>query len=315
MSIIHKSFLMSVVITGSIAYDHIMVFQDEFSKHILADKVHQLSVCFNVDSLHREFGGTAGNIAYSLKLLELDPVILATAGKDFFSYRLHLEKSGIETSYIKELEDEMTAQAFITTDLKDNQIAAFHGGAMYRAHEQSLSVYQSTPDLVLVSPNGLQAMTDHAQYCRDQKIPFWFDPGQSLSALSKEQLVSCLQGAQGLIVNDYEWQMFREKTGHNLGMVLEEIPLVLETLGEKGVNVLTREGMEHIHAVRDIVCVDPTGAGDAFRAGLLYGLQSSLGLLDSVRYACAVASFAVEVRGTQNHHFTLESVTARKESL
>lgn len=306
---------MNIVVTGSIAYDHIMVFPDEFAKHILPDKTHMLSVCFNVDTLHKAFGGTAGNVAYSLKMLELDPQIVATVGMDFSVYRDRLEKLGISTSYIKELEDEMTAQAFITTDLKDNQIAAFHGGAMYRAEEQPLTVLAEKPGLVIITPNGLQAMVDHAQYCRENDVPFWFDPGQAMSALSKEQLVSCVQGARGLIVNDYEWQMFRDKTGHNLGMVLEEIPVVIETLGEKGANVLTREGLEHVHAVRDIECIDPTGAGDAFRAGLLYGLQAELGLVESVRYAHAAASFAVEVKGTQNHHFTLQSVEERKKTL
>jgi adenosine kinase len=304
-----------IVVTGSIAYDHIMVFPDEFAKHIMPDKVHQISVCFNVDTLHKAFGGTAGNIAYSLKMLELEPTIVATVGMDFSPYRDRLESLGISTAFIKEMEDEMTAQAFITTDMKANQIAAFHGGAMYRAEEQSLKVLKEVPNIVIITPNGINAMVEHSQYCRDQKIPFWFDPGQAMSALSKEQLVSCIQDAQGLIVNDYEWQMFRDKTGHNLGMVLEEIPVVIETLGDKGVNVLTREGFEHVHAVRDIVSVDPTGAGDAFRAGLLYGLQADLGLNESVRYATAVASFAVEVNGTQNHEFTLESVNNRKETL
>jgi adenosine kinase len=306
---------MNITVTGSLAYDYIMVFKDEFANHILPEKTHMLSVCFNVDALHREFGGTAGNIAFSLKLLDLDPMIVATVGRDFSEYRSRFEKLGISTNYILEMEDEMTAQAFITTDLKDNQIAAFHGGAMYRAEEQALSVLKDKTDLVIITPNGIQAMVNHSQYCRENEIPFWFDPGQAMSALSKEQLIECVQGAQGLIVNDYEWQMFRVKTGHNLGMVLEEIPIVLETLGEKGVNILTREGLEHVHAVRDVVCVDPTGAGDAFRAGLLYGLQAEVGLVDSVRYANAAASFAVEVMGTQNHQFTLAEVEARKKTL
>ncbi len=306
---------MNIFITGSMAYDHIMVFSDEFGKHILADKTHMLSVCFTVDTLDREFGGTAGNIAYSMKLLGLDPKIIATVGKDFSDYEKRLKRLEISTEYIKVLDDEMTAQAFITTDLKDNQIAAFHGGAMYRADEQRLELLKSIPEIVLITPNGLQAMVDHAAYCRVNEVPFWFDPGQAMSALSKEQLISCLKGCDGLIVNDYEWQMFRDKTGYNLEMILEQIPVVLETLGDKGVNVLTREGLEHVHAVRDVISVDPTGAGDAFRAGLLFGLQADLGLVESARYANAVASFAVEKKGTQNHEFTLEQVEQRKSML
>lgn len=305
----------NIVVTGSVAYDHIMVFPDRFEKHLLPDKEHQLSVCFNVESLEKSFGGTAANIAYTMSLIGMNPLMLATVGKDDAEYRARFEDLRLSQQGILTLEDEMTAQAFITTDLKDNQITAFHGGAMYRAHEQSLAVFDQKPDLVLISPDGLDAMTQAAEYCRTQQIPFWFDPGQALSALSKEQLLFALEGSRGILVNDYEWELLQKKTDHNLGMILEKVPVVIETLGKEGANILTREGLEHVHALRNVRCVDPTGAGDAFRAGFLYGLSLGSGLMESVEYAHTAASFAVEVQGTQSHHFTKEDFFQRKEAL
>lgn len=302
---------MAILVTGSLAYDHIMVFKDEFRNHILPDKVHIINVAFNVDSLTQEFGGTAGNITYNIALLGKKPIIIGTVGKDAKSYLKRISEWGLKTEGIKILKDVSTAQAFITTDLEDNQITAFHGGAMYRAHEQPLSVVKRKVDLAIVAANGPQAMIDHARHCRAKKWKFWFDPGQAMSALTGHQLVACLKGSQGLIVNDYEWQVFQKKTGHNLGMVLEEVPYVLVTLGENGVEILSREGLEKVPAVSGIMVVDPTGAGDAFRAGLLYGLDEGHGITEACRYACAVASFAIESRGTQNHRFDLQSVKER----
>lgn len=350
--------LSQVIITGSLAYDHIMVFNDRFKNHILPEKTHVLSVSFQVDSLSRHFGGTAGNVAYNLALLGQKALILGVAGKDFQDYADRLMKLGLSTEYIRIFPNEFTAQAFITTDLDDNQITAFHPGAMKRAHEQRLSVVREPIDLALIGPNQVQAMVSHAKHCRRDNISFWFDPGQSLTEISGDELVSAFTGASGIVVNDYEWEMLRSKSGLTEQQVLQRVKVVLVTMGEKGVDILSCEDSakviernplhlritskardssaprlrrlgrndtmrtfsessiaiqrQHIAAVPNIHVIDPTGAGDAFRAGLFYGLVNRQSLVDSCRFACAVASFAVEKEGTQNHQLTLKQVEQRK---
>lgn len=306
---------MSIVVTGSIAYDHIMVFKDEFRRHLLPDKLHMINVCFNVDELTQQYGGTAANIAYNLALLHEKPVIVGTVGGDAEPYMKRIAKWKLKTDHIRVFPHLFTAQAYITTDLENNQIAAFHPGAMDRAHEQTLSFIKRRPDSVIVSANGIQAMLDHVEYCQSKGWNFWFDPGQAMNALNGRQLSGCVKRAAGAIFNDYEWQLFQHKTASELASILEEIPYVLVTLGDKGVDILSREGMKRVSAVPDIHVVDPTGAGDAFRAGLLYGLKNKLNIVESCRYACAVASFAVEQRGTQNHSFTLAEVQERIERI
>lgn len=309
--------LNQVIITGSLAFDHIMVFNDRFKNHILPEKAHVLSVSFQVDELSRHFGGTAGNVAYNLALLSQKPIVLGVAGKDFGDYADRLHGLGLSTEYIRIFPDAFTAQAFITTDLDDNQIAAFHLGAMKRAHEQPLSLVREPIDLVLIGPNQVQAMLAHADHCRKNKIPFWFDPGQSLTEISGEELVTAMTGADGMVLNDYEWEMVRSKSGLSEQDILHRVKTVLVTLGEKGVDVLSHEQSDnvikrhHFSAVPNIRVIDPTGAGDAFRAGLLFGLSSGYSLVESCRYACAVASFAVEKAGTQNHVFSKKSLEER----
>lgn len=339
-----------IVVTGSLAYDHIMVFRDRFRNHILPEKVHVLNVSFQVDELSRHFGGTAGNVAYNLVLLAEKPIVLGVAGKDFSHYADRIKGIGLSAEYIRIFPDEFTAQAFITTDLDDNQITAFHPGAMKRANEQPLSLVREPIDLVLIGPNHVQAMLSHAEHCRNNKIPFWFDPGQSLTEISGDELVTAFTGADGIVMNDYEWEMLRSKTGLTESEIFQFVKTVLVTLGEKGVDIyslschfdpfdsaslrsgqaelarslsrasLRAEGSgeishSHLPAAPNITVVDPTGAGDAFRAGLLFGLVKGHSLADSCRFACAVASFAVECAGTQNHQFTLEDVERRVRSI
>ncbi|MDP3975920.1 MAG: carbohydrate kinase family protein [bacterium] len=302
---------MAVVVTGSLAYDHIMVFKDVFRKHILPEKVHMLNVSFAVDDLTVEFGGTAGNIAYSLKLLGLEPLLVATGGKDFLSYWNRLVQMGISTDYIMRLDECYTAQAFITTDLQDNQITAFHGGAAFQAHLQPLSNVKGGPHRVIVSPNGIQAMIEHAQHCREKGWKFWFDPGQAIGAFDGAQLLAAIQGAEGLVLNDYEWSVFLKKTGISRQQILKQLPFLVITLGEGGAEVHAEGHTQCIAAVEGIPVVDPTGAGDAFRAGLLYGLESHMDIYDCCRYGCATASFAVEAKGTQNHRFDKNALEKR----
>lgn len=291
-----------------------MTFPDKFENHILPDKTHVLNVSFNVDKLEVDRGGTAGNIAYNLALLGDKPRIHATAGQDFVPYMLKLNELDLSTDGIKVLQDSKTAQAFITTDLADNQITAFHGGAMYRAHEHPLEINRKEA-LVIIAPNGIEAMVEHAKYCQDKKLPFIFDPGQAFNALSADQLVALVQGSLALTVNDYEWHMWQKKTGLNEKQTLELTKAIIVTLGDKGCQVITAGELFELPAVTGLQVVDPTGSGDAFRAGLLYGLSRGWDLKKSLKTATITASFCVEKQGTQNHEFTKKKFDERYKEL
>jgi|CXWL01.1.fsa_nt_gi adenosine kinase len=305
----------SLIVIGSIAYDHIMVFKDEFRRHLLPDRLHMINVAFNVDDLSQQFGGTAGNIAYNLALLGEKPLLVASVGGDAAPYIKRIKSWKLKVDYVRTYPHLFTAQAFITTDLGNNQITAFHPGAMDRAHEQGLPILRRPPGLVMISANGAQAMIESAETCRSRGWKFWFDPGQSLNVLSGQQLSEAVQGSEGIIVNDYEWQLFQHKTASSLAGILERVPYVLVTLGEKGVDIISSHGVQRVSGVPDTTPIDPTGAGDAFRAGLLYGLSHHFDMLESCRYACAVASFAVEWKGSQNHTFSLDQVQRRCASI
>jgi len=298
-----------IVITGSLAYDHIMTFPDKFANHILPDKVHMLNVAFNVDKLNVNLGGTAGNIAYSLALLGDKPRIYAAAGNDFRDYGMKLKSLELPTDDIRIFEDEKTAQAFITTDLSDNQITAFHGGAMFRASEHPLVVGEKS--LVIIAPNDAKAMTDHSHYCRHHKLPFIFDPGQAFNALSADQLVKSVHESKALVLNDYEWQLWKEKTSLSEIVTLGLTEAVIITKGEEGCRVVTTKEDIELPAVSGLQVIDPTGSGDAFRAGLLYGLSRNWDMKKSAQLATVAASFCVETQGTQSHGFTMEDFKNR----
>ena len=292
-----------------LAYDHVMTFKDKFENHILPDKIHILNVAFNIDSLEVDLGGTAGNIAYSLALLDERPIIHATAGSDFDQYQKKLKALELSTDSIKILDDVKTAQAFITTDLSDNQITAFHGGAMYRANEYPLDL--SEKSLVIVAPNGIEAMVDHAVFCQQNNMPFIFDPGQAFNALTAEQLLGMCKGSKAMVVNDYEWQLWQDKTGLDEKKTLEITDTIVVTLGEKGSKVITKEKTVELPAVANLNVVDPTGCGDAYRAGLLYGLSREWDWNKCVQLGTVVASFSVEVQGPQNHNFSIDELKKR----
>lgn len=302
-----------LVITGSLAYDHIMTFPDKFENHILPDKTHVLNVSFNVDKLEVDRGGTAGNIAYNLALLGDKPVIYATAGQDFVPYLMKLNELDLPTDGIKILQDAKTAQAFITTDLANNQITAFHGGAMYRAHEHPLKIDKKA--LVIISPNGIEAMVEHAEYCRTKKLSFIFDPGQAFNALSADQLLGLVQDSVALTVNDYEWELWQNKTGLTESETLKRTQTIVITLGDKGCRVVTANETFEFPAVSGLKVVDPTGSGDAFRAGLLHGLSRGWNWRDCVKTATVTASFCVEKQGTQNHTFSKKEFDERATHL
>ena len=264
---------MSVLICGSMAYDHIMVFQDQFKNHILPDKVHILNVSFLVPEMRREFGGCAGNIAYNLNLLDTSLALpVATVGKDFESYAYWMDSHNINRKYIKVIEDAYTAQAFITTDLDDNQITAFHPGAMNHSQENNISDVSSC-SLGIVSPDGRDGMLKHAQQFTEKNIPFIFDPGQGLPMFNGEELIQFIEQANWVTVNDYEWQMMKEKTGLSKKEITEKVEALIVTRGGEGSHIYTKEGLIEVPIVEPESISDPTGCGDAYRAGLLYGLS------------------------------------------
>lgn len=303
---------MNLIVTGSLAFDHIMVFPDQFKKHILPDKIHILNVSFNVDSLQKEFGGTAGNVAYNLRLLEDFPLIVGTVGKDFSTYAENLQKLKISTEHIHVLENEFTAQCFITTDQDDNQITAFHGGAMFQADQKKLTKnYVHADDLVIISPNGKEAMIEHAEFCRKNGVKFIFDPGQSIPAFSDQELLDCIQGSEFLVVNDYEWQLIQDKTDITEENVFQYTQNLIVTLGAKGSLIRNQKEEIKIKIAQPREVVDPTGCGDAYRAGLMFALKQDFDLKKCGQIASVVASFAIEKKGTQNHQFGLNDFKER----
>jgi len=299
---------MNIIVTGSLAYDHIMVFRDKFKNHILPEKVHVLNVAFNVETLDRHFGGTAGNIAYSLTLLKEKPLIIGTVGKDFQDYKKRIRTWKCAVNGIKILPKKYTAQAFITTDLDDNQITAFHGGAMFDAHLQPLKKFVKKNDLVIISPNGIRAMVEHAETCRKIGAKFIFDPGQAIPAFDKTNLKKALTGAEILVCNDYEWSLICEKIdlGKNKNEIFQFVKTLIITYGEKGSVITTPEKTINIPVTKIKKVVDPTGCGDAYRAGILYGIKNNWSWEKSGQLASRLAAKVAEKNGTQNHSFKLK---------
>ena len=303
---------MSTLVCGSLAFDTIMVFQDRFKAHILPDQVHMLNVSFTVPQMRRDFGGCAGNIAYNLKLLGANPLIVGTAGQDFTPYLDHLKAQGLDTGLLRILPDHYTAQAFITTDLDDNQITAFHPGAMFQAQENHLA--GRIPENVrwaIVAPDGLGAMVQHLEDLTNAGIPTLFDPGQGLPLFDAETLTRLIDRADYLTVNDYECQMVQARTGLGLNELRQRLKALIVTRGEHG-SVIYHDGRETtIPAARPKSVTDPTGCGDAYRAGLLYGLEHELGWETSGRVASLMGAYKIEQAGTQNHRFTWPEFQAR----
>ncbi len=301
---------MSALICGSIAYDTIMVFHDRFKNHILPDKVHMLNVSFLVPDMRREFGGCAGNIAYNLKLLGGKPLPMATVGRDFETYEEWLEKCHIDTSHIRVLENTYTAQAFITSDMDDNQITAFHPGAMSFAHENRVSDAKGVT-IGIVAPDGRDGMVEHAAQFAEADIPFIFDPGQGLPMFNGDDLMAFIDQASWMAVNDYEAQLVEDRTGKSPHELAERLKGLIVTRGAHGAYIYTAQHRIEIPAVKVEHAVDPTGCGDAFRAGLLYGLMNDMDWETTGRIASLLGAIKIEHHGTQNHHFTKEAFKER----
>lgn len=299
---------MSILCTGSIAIDQIMVFHDHFKNHILPDKIHAVNVSFYVPGLEKRYGGTAANIAYHVKILGIDPIMLATVGSDFGSYAGWMDDHGLRRNWIKTLDDVYTAQCFITTDLAHNQINSFHPGAMDRAHEATLDSVDEDFSVGIVSPNGKQGMVDYAAGLKARGKACVIDPGQAMGLFDGEELTALLDGASVYIVNDYEWSMTLEKTGLSEDEIAARVGAIVVTRGSEGSRLRKGSGPAAVNVEHDqsdispVVAgtvVDPTGCGDAYRSGILYALAKNLPLETGARIGSLIGSLKVRVAGPQ----------------
>jgi len=300
---------MSALLCGSIAYDTIMVFEDRFRNHILPDQVHILNVAFHVPTLRREFGGCAGNIAYNLAQLGVDARPMATVGEDFAPYAAWMDRCGIGRALVHTVPGTFTAQAFITTDLDDNQITAFHPGAMDHSHV--CPVPGDGFRIAMVSPDGKQGMTEHAEQLAEAGIPFVFDPGQGLPLFSGEELRRFLDQATWVALNDYESRLLAERTGLEPAQIAERVEAMIVTRGAEGSQIIAGGKVHEVPAARAVDVVDPTGCGDAYRAGLVYGILAGLDWPSTGRVASLMGAAKVAHAGTQNHTFDAESLHER----
>jgi len=297
----------SVLICGSMAYDNIMVFPGRFKEHILADQLHILNVAFLVPEMRKEFGGCAGNIAYNLRLLGEQPNIMATVGEDFPVYADQLREYVLDQKFISTISGTLTAQAYITTDLDDNQITAFHPGAMDYSHQNEVPT-DAGITMGMVSPDGRQGMIDHAQQFVDAGIPFIFDPGQGLPMFEGDDLKQFIDQATWVAVNDYEGQLLQERTGWSHEEIAGHVDALIVTRGGSGSSIYA-DGREYqIPAVEAAEILDPTGCGDAYRAGLVFGISRDLSWEDTGRLASLIGARKIAHRGTQNHQMSLEDL-------
>ncbi len=296
---------MQVIVCGSMAFDNIMVFQGRFSDQIDAKKIHILNVSFLVETMRQCYGGCAGNIAYNSNLLGIDVCPLGTVGKDFAGYAKWLEQNNISQEYILSLEDTYTASAFITTDIDNNQIAAFHPGAMNRCHEIKVPQHKDLC-LGLISPEGREGMLQHAQQFIDQKIPYIFDPGQGVSMFNQEEMLFFIEGATWLACNDYEFGIVQKTSGLSVTELVKKVNALFVTQGSNGSTIYTRDETTHVPVAQPEQVIDPTGCGDAYRAGIIYGLINELSLKDTGNIAALMGTIQVEHEGTQSHSFEME---------
>ncbi len=303
---------MSALICGSFAFDTIMVFHDHFKNHILPEQVHILNVSFLVPDLRREFGGCAGNIAYNLNMLGGEGKPVGTIGEDFAPYAQWMDECGVSRDHLKVIPGSYTAQAYITTDKDDNQITAFHPGAMNQAHEIDVSKIDGCT-LGMVSPDGRQGMIDHAAQFAEAGVPFIFDPGQGMPMFNGDELLKFAEQANWLAFNDYEAKLMVERTGLSLPQLAERVDAVIVTRGGEGSQILTREKSHEIPVAPAKALVDPTGCGDAYRAGLLYGLMNEMDWETTGRIAALMGAIKIEQAGTQNHFVSKEALAHRFE--
>ena len=301
---------MTSLICGSLAFDTIMLFGGRFSEALLADQLHKINVAFLVPEIRREFGGCAGNIAYNLKLLHGDPLIMATIGKDGGPYLERLEKLHISQRCVRTIYDSYTAQAFITTDANSNQITAFHPGAMSLSHQNKVSDAGQVK-IAIVAPDGKDGMQQHARDCAELGVPFIFDPGQGLPMFSGAELIHMVELASYVAVNDYEAELLTERTGLTPELLAERVSALIITRGERGAEIFTGGKRIDIPCVPADRIVDPTGCGDAFRAGLLYGLTNGMDWATTGRLASLMGAIKIAHQGGQNHTPSRDEIEER----
>ena len=302
---------MKILVCGSLAYDRLMDFPGKFADHLLADKLNQINVCFMVTGMTEKFGGTAGNIAYSLALLGEAPLILAACGSDFDRYEAWLVKLGLPLDGIRKIDEVITGGAYITADENENQITIFNPGSMGYPSLYAFDNVDPRDTLAIISPGNLEDMLVYSRKYKEMGIRYIFDPGQSIPAFSGEDLAEMITGSEIMISNDYELEMINQSTGLPLENLLQKTRTVITTLGEEGSVIRTTEKEIKIPAVKASRVVDPTGAGDAYRSGLLKGLVTGLDLTAAAQMGSTSASFAVEHRGPQDHRYTMEEFQAR----
>jgi len=301
---------MSALICGSMAYDTIMVFHDKFKNHILPDKVHMLNVSFLVPAMRREYGGCAGNIAYNLKLLGEDPFIMATVGHDFEPYSQWLSLCDLSPKYLKIVDDSYTGQAYITTDEDDNQITAFHPGAMNLSHLNSVPT-DTGISLGIVSPDGRDGMIQHAAEFSEAGIDFIFDPGQGMPMFSGDELLNFMAQATWAVFNDYESELMQKQTQLSLAALAEKVETLIVTRGGEGSQIYTQGKMIEIPAATAKTLNDPTGCGDAYRAGIMFGIMNGYDWQETGQIASLMGAIKIEHHGTQNHNFTMQTFKNR----
>jgi adenosine kinase len=313
---------MSILVTGSVAIDHIMVFDDQFKNHILPDQLEGLNVAFLVPQMEKSWGGTGANIAYNLRVLEEDPILLAAVGNDLGEYADWLDEKGIRRDWLLTLQDSFTAQAFLTTDLDHNQLIMFHPGAMDRAHEAPLDSVEETLSVGIVAPNGKQAMLDLAAGLKKRGTPCIIDPGQGLPMFDGSELLEMVEGASVFIVNAYEWALTQEKTGLSEEDMAQHVGALVVTRGSEGSTlmrgersggVIVEEAVTEIKAVEPEAVRDPTGCGDAYRSGLLFAIAHGLPLETGARIGSLMGSLKVAQHGPQSIESTLSDVRTRFE--
>lgn len=301
---------MKTLITGSMAFDTIFVFEDKFQNHILPEQVHMLNVSFFAPQMRRYHGGCAGNIAYNLKLLGGDPIIMATVGEDFEPYAKRLAKHELSDAHITTIENEFTAQAFIINDIDNNQVNAFHPGAMNFAHQNKVNDVKGV-ELGIVSPNGRDAMIEHAAQFKEAGIPFFFDPGQGLPMFGADELIRFCDQADYLILNDYESHMLMDKTGLELAEIANRVSVLVVTKGAQGSSVYVNGETIEVAAAPIEKAKDPTGCGDAYRAGMMFGLSKGCDWKTNAQIGALCGAIKVENVGTQHHNFTPQQFAAR----
>jgi adenosine kinase len=295
---------MDILLTGSVAYDYLMTFPGLFKEQILPERLENISLSFLVDSMSRQRGGVAANIAYTMALLGLHPRVMATVGEDFGEYRQWLESKGVDTTLMQIIPGLYTASFFATTDRSTAQIASFYPGAMGVAAQQSMHELQCLPNLVVVSPNSPEAMTKFAAECRELKIPYLYDPSQQILRLEGAELIRDMDGAHFLFVNDYEFELVSRKTGFDIARMLQHVDVIVVTRGKDGSTVYAAGKEYNIPVVPEASIVDPTGVGDAFRAGFLAGYARGWSWQLCGQIGSLAATYCLEQKGTQNHSFT-----------